>query len=622
MRIFALLLLTLSLHAIDRPNIVWIVSEDNSIHYLKHFFAEGTSAPNIESMAAAGLTFDHAFSNAPVCSVARTTLATSCFGPRVGTQFHRKYRQAEMPTGLKMFTGYLMDAGYYCSNRSKTDYNAKVDFKQTWNASSNKAHWRNRAEGQPFFHMESHGQSHEGSLHFSRATYENEKTTTDPATVALPAYLPDTPLSRYTVARYHDRMTVIDGIVGNTLAQLKADGILEDTFVFYFGDHGGVLPRSKGYIYESGLHVPLVVRIPKNFAHLVDAKAGTRVKGFVSFIDFGPTALNLAGVTPPAGIDGRAFLGKGSTLAELNGRDEAFGYCDRFDEKYELIRSLRKGKYQYIRYYQPYLPDALNNNYRYKMLAFAEWRELAKAGQLSGPQLQFFQRKPIEALYDCEADPHQINNLATDPAQATRLRELRNTLTARLKAMPDLSFYPESYLQDKLDDATGFGQAQTAHIAELIDLANAAFLPIEQALPKLRAAMADADPWKRYWAAMTAAAIGDPAAPLADSAAPLLKDANNMVRVRAAEFLGGLRKIDPQPVLREIVNSSQNAVEATEALNAVVHFRDLLANPYPIDIATLNPASKGADVMDRWNYLNGEPYPPRKKPAKKPKKKN
>jgi uncharacterized sulfatase len=528
---------------------------------------------------------------------------------------------AAMPAGLKMFSSYLKDAGYYCSNKSKTDYNAKVDYKQTWDASARDANWRNRADGQPFFHMASHSESHEGSLHFSRDTYEKEKTQTDPATVALPAYLPDTPLSRYTVARYHDRMKAIDGLVGNTLARLKEDGVLEDTFVFYFGDHGGVLPRSKGYIYESGLHVPLVVRIPKNFAHLVDAKPGTRVKGFVSFVDFGPTALNLAGITPPEGIDGRPFLGKGTTLAELNRRDEAFGYADRFDEKYELVRSLRKGKYQYIRYYQPYLPDGLNNNYRYKMLCFAEWRDLAKAGKLSGPQFQFFQRKPVEALYDCEADPHQVRNLASDPAHAARIRGLRNRLKARLKAMPDLSFFPESHLQSIMENATGFGHREKARIARLIDIADFALLPIGQAIPLLRKAMADTDPFVRYWGAMTAAAIGDPAAPLADSATPLLKDANMMVRVRAAEFLGGLRNIDPQPILREIVNTTPNAVEATEALNAIVHFRDLLSNPYPIDIATLKPFTKGADVMDRWNYINGDPYPKRKKPARKPKKK-
>ena len=268
------LLSVAKLPAADRPNIVWIVSEDNSIHYLSHFFPGGASAPEIESMAAHGLTFNHAFSNAPVCSVARTTLATSCYGPRIGTQFHRRYKMAAMPEGLKMFPAYLRNAGYYTTNNSKKDYNA-IEGEGVWDESSKNASWRNRTDpGQPFFHMESHAQSHESSLHFDVKTFQNEATKTDPNSIKLADYFPDTPLFRYTHARYHDRMQVIDDIVGRTIAKLEEDGLLEDTFVFYFGDHGGVLPRSKGYLYESGLHVPLVVRVPENFKLLVDAEYG------------------------------------------------------------------------------------------------------------------------------------------------------------------------------------------------------------------------------------------------------------------------------------------------------------------------------------------------------------
>ncbi len=179
-------------------------------------------------------------------------------------------------------------------------------------------------------------------------------------------------------------MGVIDKIVGQTVAQLEEDGLLEDTFVFYFGDHGGVLPRSKGYLYDTGLHVPLVVRVPENFNNLVDGKFGDRVSGFVSFIDFGPTALQLAGVAVPQQMDGKPFLGKGISMKEVDSRDEVFSYADRFDEKYDLIRSLHKGRFQYLRNYQPYLPDGLNNNYRYKNLAYAQWRDLFYAGELNG----------------------------------------------------------------------------------------------------------------------------------------------------------------------------------------------------------------------------------------------
>ncbi len=366
----------LPLSAGDRPNMVWIVSEDSSKHYLKHFDPTGAVAPNIEAMAEKGITFTRAFSNAPVCSVARTTLATGAYAPRLGTQFHRRSIPANLPPDLRLFGAYLREAGYYTTNNSKEDYNTEKD-PGVWDDSSKKADWRNRPDpAQPFFHMQSHAESHESSLHFKEATFQTEKTTHDPAEVVLPPFFPDTPLFRYTRARYLDKMQVIDGIVGDTIAKLEKDGVLEDTFVFYFGDHGGVLPMSKGYLYETGLHIPLVVSVPEKWKHLVALETGSESGAFVSFIDFAPTVLNLAGVEVPAQMDGRPFLGKGVDRAELATRDSTVGYADRFNEKYDLCRSLRVGDWKYIRNYQPHYPDGLQNNYRYIMLAYREWRDL------------------------------------------------------------------------------------------------------------------------------------------------------------------------------------------------------------------------------------------------------
>ncbi|MDG2358180.1 MAG: sulfatase-like hydrolase/transferase [Planctomycetaceae bacterium] len=607
-------------HAAERPNVIWIVSEDNSHHYLRHFFKDGAPAPNIEAMAAHGVTFDHAFSNAPVCSVARSTLATGCLGPRIGTQFHRKHTMATLPDGLRMFSAYLRDAGYYTSNNSKTDYNATPSF-GVWDESSRSATWRKRkSDDQPFFHMESHGQSHESSLHFSQQIFENEKTITDPASVKLADYFPDTEKFRYTLARYHDRIRVIDGIVGNTIARLKEDGLLEDTFVFYFGDHGGVLPRGKGYIYESGLHVPLVVRVPSKWKHLVDRKNGSRAQGFVSFIDFGPTVLNLASVKVPKQMDGVPFLGAGISTSEVETRDESFGYADRFDEKYEFIRSLRKGKYQYIRYFQPFLPDGLQNNYRYRMLAFTEWRDLFNAGKLSNPQLQFFQGKPVEQLFDTEADPHEVNNLANNPKHADVLKDLRGRLASQLRALPDLSFYPESKLVGIMNDPVGFGQQHKAEIAQMADVHDLALLPFPEAKLKLAAALNSDNVWLRYSAAMTCSAMGKKAASLASDVAPLIHDESLVVRIRATEFLGLINKINPQPMLAEIVNRTSNPVEAGEALNSIVYFRDCHQPAYAIDASTLKPKTKGDIITRRIDYLNGEPYKSNKR-KKKPKKK-
>lgn len=605
-------------HAADRPNVVWIVSEDNSHHYLKHFFESGAPAPNIEAMAAHGITFDHAFSNAPVCSVARSTLATGCLGPRIGTQFHRKHTIATLPQGLRMFSELLRDAGYYTSNNSKTDYNATPS-KEAWDESSRTASWRKRrSPNQPFFHMESHAQSHESSLHFSQEVFENEETTTDPESVKLADYFPNTAKFRYTHARYHDRMAVIDEIVGSTISKLKEDGLLEDTFVFYFGDHGGVLPRGKGYIYESGLHVPLVVRVPDKWQHLIDRKNGSRAPGFVSFIDFGPTVLNLAEVKVPEQMDGIPFLGKGITAVEVDARDECYGYADRFDEKYEFIRSLRKGKYQYIRYFQPFLPDGLQNNYRYRMLAFTEWRDLYKDGKLTGSQLQFFQSKPVEQLFDAEADPHEINNLASDPRYANVLKDLRTRLATQMRALPDLSFYPESKLISVMGDPVGFGQKHKAEIAQMADIHDLAFLPFSAAEARLIAALESDNVWLRYSAAMTCSEIGAEATSLAEKVIPLIHDNSLVVRIRAAEFLGLINTIDPQPILADIVNRTSNPVEAGEALNSIVYFRDCHQPAYPIDAVLLKPVTTSDIITRRIDYLNGEPY---KSTKRKPKKK-
>ena len=599
-----------SVSAADRPNVVWIVSEDNSHHYLAHFFEGGAAAPQIEALAAHGLTFDHAYSNAPVCSVARTTLATGCYGPRIGTQFHRRYVPAAMPEGLRMFPALLRQAGYYTSNNSKKDYNA-IEGEGVWDESSRQASWRKRSDAsQPFFHMQSHAQSHESSLHFNRATFEDEKTATDPETVKLADYHPDTPLFRYTHARYLDRMAIVDQIVGETVEKLKEDGLLEDTFIFYFGDHGGVLPRSKGYLYDSGVHVPLVVRVPENFKHLADGDFGDRVAGFVSFVDFAPTVLNLAGVDIPTQIDGRPFLGQGIAMKEVNGRDQVFCYADRFDEKYDFVRSLHKGRFQYLRCYQPYLPDGINNNYRYKNLACAQWREMYESGELSGAATQFFEPKEPELLYDCEADPHQVNNLAGDPQYESVLLEMRSLLQNRVKSLPDLSFYPESHLtQHAMGNPVAFGLDHRAEIAELVEIADLALLPFEEARPRLEEALKSPNAMKRYWAATACASFGLAAVSLASDAEPLVRDESMPVRIRAAEFLGQVGTINPQEVLIEVVNTTKNPVEATEALNAVVWFMDFFVDRYCVIRSDFHPIALGADIDDRLNYINGNPYP-------------
>ena len=603
MRLFILLLLVVSPLWSKRPNVVFLVSEDNSIHYLKHYGARFGSMPNIEKMAEEGLTFNHAFSNAPVCSVARSTLATGILAPRGGFQYHRKSALAK---GVKPWTALLRKAGYYCANNSKTDYNFATAKGEAWNESSRKASWRKRPEKKaPFFYMQSFAVCHESSLHFPAKLMQSEKTKTPVDQVTLHPYHPDTPTFRYTHARYFDRMTVVDAQMGAVVEKLQADGLLEDTFVFYFGDHGGVLPRGKGYAYESGLHVPLVVRIPENFKHLADHSRGTRTDGFVSFIDFGPTVLNLAGLPVPDQIDGLAFLGKGTTAKELASRDEAFGYADRFDEKYDFVRTLRKGNWKYIRNYQGFYPDGLQNNYRYRMLAFAEWRELHKAGKLNAAQTQFFEARPAEQLFDLSKDPHEVSDVAKNPDNQTVLKEMRARMTEKVKAIHDLSFYPESYMVAKaLVDGVAYGARHAKEINRLVDIADLGLMPFAKASKSLAKAMESENPWERYWACITASLFGDVAKPLVSNAKKLLSDDNLMVRVRAAEFLGSIKAVDPMPTIVGVLNESVSSQEVLLTFNTVVYLRDYKG--YDFDLSQIQLRAKAGESSRRIGYLSGK----------------
>ena len=596
----------------DRPNIVWIMSEDNSKHYLRHFDNDGAPTPHIEALAQHGITFDRAFSNSPVCSVARTTLITSCYAPRVGTQFHRRSEFANLTGTLKMFPAYLREAGYYTTNNRKEDYNA-VKSPDPWDDSSGTASWKNRPDDStPFFHVETHANSHESSLHFDVHAMQ-KPTDTDPSSVSLQPYFPDTATFRYTRARYHDRIGVIDGIVGDVVQDLSEAGVLEDTFVFYFGDHGGVLPRSKGYAYESGLHVPLVVRMPQRFRHLVDRSLGSRTGGFVGFVDFGPTVLNLAGVEPPSGIDGRAFLGPGVDSAEVDRRREAIGYADRFDEKYELVRTLRQGRWKYIRNFEAFLPDALQNNYRYRMLAYQQWREMYRAGELDSIQRQFFEPKPAELLFDLESDPHEVRNLSGDPQHRERLIAMRKQLTRRLKRWPDLSFIPEGVLvrDDAFDHPVAYGRSHADRIGRLVDTANLALLPAEDALPRLRESLPADDPWIRYWAAIACSCLGDDVAELRRQISELLDDPEPLVAARAAECMAVLGRAgvdvdDPRDVLYGAIRRAENEPAALQMLNTAVYMHDHTGGRYPIETDRIRfgfEPRRRSELLRRTEYL-------------------
>ncbi|MDF1574894.1 MAG: sulfatase-like hydrolase/transferase [Bacteroidales bacterium] len=596
----------------EQPNFVWIISEDNSVHYMELFDPGGIATPHIARMAEEGIRFTRAFSNAPVCSVARSTLISSCYGPRTGAQYHRRSTLVPMPEGLEMFPAYLKRAGYYTTNNSKEDYNY-IKNEGVWDESSGTAHWSNREPGQPFFHKESHPVSHESRLHFKAELMESYHPLCHPDSIQLFPNHPDTDLFRFTSAYYRDKILGVDNIVGGVIRKLEEEDLLESTFVFYFGDHGGVLPGSKGYLYETGLHVPLVVRIPKKFRHLTDLKRGEASDGFVSFIDLGPTLLKLAGIEIPGAMDGVPFLGEGVSAEESGSREITYGYADRFDEKYDLVRTVRRGDLKYMRSYQPFNVDGLQNNYRYLCLAYEQWRDMYRAGELNPAQAAFFEPREPEALYDLAKDPFETRNLAGDPAFSDQLSEMRALLAGWEKGMPDLSFYPENYLRKHaFGNPVLFGEQHKADIGHLIDIANLELLPYEEARSGIIKALDSEDPFTKYWGLIVCSAFGSEAGEFRDRAGILCKDADLLVRTRAAEFLGLTGLGDPVPVILDALYGCCDGVEALLILNSLVLLRDgPYACHFELDEGKLSPlVLQDQQVQRRLGYIHSRPALP------------
>jgi arylsulfatase A-like enzyme len=582
-----------------RPNMVWLISEDNSVHYSELYSETGAKMPNISLLAEDGVLFNHAFSVAPVCSVARSTLATGCYPSRLGMQYHRGSEMVKLPENVTPVFELMHDAGYYTSFYKKNDFNFKADMSK-WDVNGD---WSGRAEGQPFFHKHQIQITHESEL--QRA---NKGGTEDPEFV-MPRH-PNTPLFRQAQQAYIQLNETMDAQVGEIVERLRREGVLEDTFIFYFGDHGGVLPGSKGYLYETGLHVPFVVRVPENFRHLVDLESKTRNDAFIEFVDIGPTTLNLAGIPIPAGMDGKPFMGPGVTREELESRDEAVGIADRFDEKYDLVRTLRKGNLKYIRNYQPFNFHGLSNIYRYKMASYREWRDLHYAGKLTELQDRFFVTRPPEELYEVVKDPYETVNLAADPSYADELAAMRTRLAERLKAMPDLGFIPERNLVEEAVNApVVFGEKNHGRISELIDIADLELLPFAEAKDGIRQALASKDALKRYWGLIVCSTFLTEAKEFVGQAKALAASDNDLlVRARAAEFLGLIKAQDPQGVLLDVLSKSTSEMEATLVLNMITLLQDGEA-AYKFEITPEDIHTRGFFADRCLVHLCGLPVP-------------
>lgn len=559
---FACLLLIRSLAAAEpvRPNVLWIVSEDNA-PYLGCYGEPLARTPVLDALAKRGVRYTNARSAAPVCAPSRCSIITARFATTLGTQNMRS--RWDIPDGVRYFPELLREAGWYCTNNAKTDYNIGNDrITLAWDESGKQAHWRKRPAGKPFFSVFNIELTHESSLH------KRLPLITDPATVRIPAYLPDLPAVRQDIAQYHDRIALMDARVGEILKELAEYGLSDSTIVVYYSDHAGALPRGKRFLYDSGTRVPLIVQVPERLTKAAPQAVGTVCADQVSLLDMGPTVLSWCGVTLPAGLHGRAIAGPQRTSAP----DVGFAFRERMDERYDSSRAVYDGRFVYIRNYQPLVPHGQHLDYQWKAASMQAWAGAFAAGTLTPPQAAFFQPKPSEELYDSTSDPDNVVNLVADASRAADLLRLRAALQARLLAIRDTGFLPEPLMatlrgtQSPMEYAADDERYPLGRLLPLIER-----MQVGRDAAAVDTALSDSHPVLRHWGATSSLMLPQEPAGLA----ALLNDRNAAIRVAAAEAI--LRR--------------RSDVAASAVVNAVLVSKE----PWPIRLAAANTVSRLSD---------------------------
>jgi arylsulfatase A-like enzyme len=438
-----------------RPNILWISNEDMSPR-LGVYGDALARTPVLDRFAAQAVRYTRAFTTAPVCAPSRAAIITGLSQNAIGAQHMRttENRVPELPGPylavppfyVKAFPEYLRAAGYFTSNRSKTDYQFGEPF-TIWDQVGGQAHWRNRRDPtQPFFSVFNLTVTHESQIFPSSPARKGKALVTDPARVPVPPYYPDTPLVRQELARMYDNIADMDGQVGAILQQLEADGLADNTIVFFWSDHGDGIPRSKRSLYDSGLRVPLMIRWPKALAP-AGATPGSVRDELVSFLDLAPTVLAAAGVAVPVHMQGRVLAGPGAGPAP----EYVFAARDRMDIEYDMMRSARDGRFLYIRNFHPELPYVGHIIYRNQSDIMQEWFRLQAEGALTGPPALWMRtHRPAEELYDTAADPHQIHDLSAEPAHQPTLARMRQAVQTWMARIDDQGLINEPELIQRM----------------------------------------------------------------------------------------------------------------------------------------------------------------------------
>jgi len=569
------------------PNVLWISAEDLSAGTLG-CYGGAAHTPRLDRLAADGLRFDAAFAAAPVCAPSRSAIITGLMPTTLGSLPMRC--RATPPPQVTGFPRRLRAAGYYCTNNAKTDYNLAPSFDAGWHESNGKAHWRNRPQAdQPFFAVFNLNVTHESGLFGDRPERVRRdlpaEARREPADVAVPPYYPDTPAIRRALAQRLELAAALDVAAGEILAELEADGLADDTIVFFWGDHGEGIPHGKRSLTEHGLRVPLLVHVParlRGAARLPDGgEPAGATAALVSLVDLGPTVLDLAGVARPPWLEGRPFLGRNATSRKV-----VIAARDRMDAPPGFGRSARDARSRYVRNFLPWLDGDDLPDYAAGVAITGELRAARQAGTLP-PGAGWFSRttRPADELYDVIADPHELHDLAADPGRRGDLERLREAVRSWMRETFDTGILPEPILRAEAQragsewaifhplDAAGTADARRRYDA-ILDTAWA--VADGRDAPFFTAGLTSGDAAVRWWAVAGSGwaarrASADPAPALA----PLLGDIDPAVRIAAAQWLLRCGTATAADAARAALTAEIESVDPDVRVAALVAIDDL-----------------------------------------------
>ena len=442
-----------------KPNIIWITIEDQSQYLLPFNGNTDVSLPNLEKIADESVVFNNMYATYPVCAPARSSIITGMYPNSIGTHNmramhfdnyynngfkvgkraeHEKilevpYYSSKLAESIKTFPQILKENGYFTYNDNKGDYNYLVNLDSTWSEYNTKN--KISKSQSPIFAIYNYNVTHESEM-WKR---DKEELKVNPNNLKIiPPIFPDDSIVRHSLAVNYSNLIEMDKQVGKLINHLKQEDIYDDSYIFFYSDHGGPFPRHKRAIYETGTKVPFFVKLPKGKKDKVDTNQ------FLSFVDFAPTVLSIAGINIPSFQQGKPFLGK---YKDESVREYLFTSSDRFDEHPDRIRAVRGEKYKYIRNYFPENSHALNVAYRRQMVLMRHLNSLHLNGELSKKHNLWFRVPKLkEELYDLENDPFELNNLSDNVDYKEELNKLSDVLDDWLEEIDDLGRIPEKKL--------------------------------------------------------------------------------------------------------------------------------------------------------------------------------